>query len=579
MLDILIKNGVIYDGTGTKGVPMNLGISGERIAYLGTEEPESMEVIDAAGDIVCPGFIDVHSHVDYTIREAPQADNFVMQGITTSMGGHCGMTHFPAPDCGKDDPCYNLANYLAEMERLKVGVNYLPQVGYGPIRFLAMGGDVARPATDAEIEQMKQILRESFDAGAVGFSASYDAATPTHFAQRAEIVELLNVTRNCERLYTPHTKHHQNQWPSDDPKHTAYGLYVGPRGEILTGRYHGLLDVVEQAREIPGLRMMISHLTVMNHIPEPHPAYLDQALVRHALEELVEKPRLEGMDVTFNILPCDSSMGSMTPILDSFFNPILALPDWLKKLNREELLNKLGSRTFRDQLSGFMQSGLYKAGTITPATDPYWGQCYRIIRCKDASFRGRSLYELALDRSPNNRIEALYFHTCEVIFDILEKDPEAEWALVLDKRECGTFEDLLMSPFGFPCTDANGYIASQGAGVGVFGQGMSPAGFNIFPNYLETVVKEQSRMTLEACLHKMTQAPAEYLGIQDRGVLKEGSFADILVFNLDELEASLDFEHPNVGSKGIHHVLINGAHALKNGVRGPVCAGKVLRKL
>lgn len=589
-VDVLIKNTSIVNGLGETAFAGDIGIKAGRIVRIGKIDAPANTVIDGSGQVTCPGFIDSHSHADLSILDDPGAENFIMQGITTVVGGHCGITVAPATD--RDfSQAYMAAigvephrewttfdEWLRLVETTGPAVNYIPLVGLNALRGAVLGLDYRRAASPGEIGRIQGELERALDAGAFGLSASFDAGTAGHFADEQEVLALLHSVVRQKALFAPHTRHHQYQWPSDGTTETAYGLYVGPKAEILTGRYHGLLEILEYARQCEALRIMISHLSPLYNVPQPHPDYLEEAMAHATLEEIIDKPRAQGLEITFNALPSDHSIASELPMIKSFFTTSLARPEWLAQLDLPGFLTGLRFRTFREDLKAYVNSGRFKFGMLSPAVDPYWSDCYRIVRCANEAYVGKTVLELARKRSPHRITRALYDDAIEVVCDILQEDPGTTWALIRDKRCAGSWAPFLEHPFAMPCTDAVA-LPSDPVGKGrILDFGVPPNSYNTMPYYLVKMVRETRRLRLEEAIRKMTALPAAVLGVPDRGVLKEGNWADIVIMNWDALAAHDDFKEPHRRPEGIHSVIVNGRLAYSDGRFTMPRTGRVLRR-
>jgi len=324
MLDILIKNSKVVDGTGSTAFLGSVGIEKEKIAFVkeGNFDCEAVSVIDGTGLVCCPGFIDIHSHADMSINIYPEAYNLLVQGITTFVGGNCGSSLAPAINPGYYKPYYkaiglgdkevhweSFGKWLDQVENLPLGANYVPLVGHNAIRGSAMGADYKRTSTKAEIAEEITLLREALDSGAYGMSVGFDAGMPGHTADRIELDSLFAVLEQNNSLLTAHTRHHQNQWPSDDGR-SYYGVYVGCRGDVICGRYHGLIEFMEYYKRFPKLRTVIAHLTNAFLMPQPHGQALEDAMIDETIELLVNEPLREGYDLYYNLIPSELSISS-----------------------------------------------------------------------------------------------------------------------------------------------------------------------------------------------------------------------------------------------------------------------------
>ena len=207
--DIIIKNARIVDGTGQAPFKGNIAIRGDKIVRVGNVDGEADIVIEGNGLVASPGFIDPHSHADVSIMQFPLAENLVMQGITTFVGGNCGTSPAPLPKL-------KFGAWLARVEHKGISVNMVPLVGHSTMRTTVMGEDWKRETTTAELNKLKSLLEEAMKSGAYGFSGGIDPPWPGYFASMEEKVELAKVAKKFGGYYTPHTRHERSHWVTDN---------------------------------------------------------------------------------------------------------------------------------------------------------------------------------------------------------------------------------------------------------------------------------------------------------------------------------------------------------------------------
>lgn len=582
--DILIKDTTIVDGTGSPGFIGSVAIRGDRIVALGDIEGDAARAIDGSGLVTCPGFVDPHSHGDFSILRYPLAENYVMQGITTFVGGNCGFSLAPTGDrrvldwFGAVPDWKTFDEWLSKVEGTGLSPNYAPLVGHNAIREFVMGEDWHRQATATEVEHMERLVDEAMGCGAFGLSAGLDAAWPGHFAAVEEIITLAEIAGKYGGFYAPHTRHHQNQWPAADPEQFGYGVFHAPVGEIIVGRYHGLLEAVEIAR-LANVRLHIAHMTPAYLIPQPHPDFLDTAIAQATLADIIDVARDEGLDVTFNAIAWEHSIGAQEPMIASFFSEALALPNWLRAMDKAAFVEGLKSDSFRNKVKEMVYSGVFKFGMLHPLTDPYWFDCYLVLRCAQEAYEGKTLGEIVRQRRPDRIIEAVYDESLATLFDILVEDPDATWALIMDKREYGALSEFFRHPAGMPCTDSRALPADPFAEKDAKPHGVSPTNYGLYPRYLRVFVKEKGVLSLEQAIKKATSLPAQgLLGLEDRGTLREGAYADILIFDLGRIKEGSDYLDPARPPEGIEHVLINGQVVWEGMAHTGARPGRVLRR-
>lgn len=611
--DVIVRDASIVDGTGWPAFKGSVGVIGERIEAVGRVDGTAVREIDGSDLIVCPGFIDTHSHADSSLLQYPLVENFVMQGVTTFVGGNCGATLAPIrdPERPPQDIVSRLegggggvtvnwrtfGDWLARVESEGISVNYVPLVGHNTIRTAVMGDDHARNPTSDEMTAMKAHVAEAMEAGAFGLASFFDPG-PGAYATLEETVELVKVAREYGGLYSPHTRFHQDSWVTDYPDERGYGLMHTFRGEIIVGRYHGLLEAVEIAKRAD-IRLLIAHFAPAYIIPQPQPKLLQEAAARATLIDIVDKPRRDGVDVFFNAIAFTPSVSHQIPIARELLGPELAVPPWMKELTVDTLSEKLKDRTFRDKVKEVLFSGRIKFYMVHPLVNPYWMDCFTVVRCKNKEFEGRTIGEIARQRGSGRTVDTVYNQSVEVVFDLIVEDPGVTWAVSLDVRENpGALPVFLQHPAGMPCADTwsmpaqpEGFTdwnsppepsesGSKPHYLQTFAnvQHLLPIAYGLYPHYLQTFVNEQHVLSLEEAVRKATMLPAQVMGLKDRGTICPGAYADMVVFDQDEIGMRGDFAEPHRPPGGIELVLVNGRVAYENMRHTGVRAGKVIRR-
>ncbi|MGD0783702.1 MAG: D-aminoacylase, partial [Candidatus Aminicenantales bacterium] len=200
-LDLLVKGATILNGLGDAAFVADIGVKDKKIVFPCRADAQADTVIEGSGLLACPGFIDSHTHADLSILDTPGADNFIMQGVTSVVGGHCGISTSPVMDTAFFDSYMSglgvdlkrswttFEEWLRAVEAAETAVNYIPLVGHNSLRGGILGLDYRRPSSAEEIENLKRELSKALDAGAFGLSAGFDAGTAGHYADRAEIIE------------------------------------------------------------------------------------------------------------------------------------------------------------------------------------------------------------------------------------------------------------------------------------------------------------------------------------------------------------------------------------------------------
>ena len=591
--DLLIKNTRIVDGTGKPSFTGSVGIRGERITAVGDVNGAALREIDGQGMVTCPGFVDPHSHADVTLLKYPLAESCLMQGITTVIAGNCGMSLAPfktetssdillalknALGGNLDIPWRSFEEWLAVVEQVGIAVNYAPLVGHSMLRTATMGMQTHQQASDSQVDEMVGLTKEAMRAGAFGVSVGLDGSWPGAYASREELVRIVRAAQAYGGFFAPHTRFHQNQWPASRPDEHGYGIYHGATGEIFAGRYHGLLEAVEISRQAYHMPVNIAHFTPAYIVPLPQPDYLAEAIASATLEEVVDRAWGEGLRVFFNVVAWEHHIGGMSPIIDSFYSFQLSLPEWLRAMKKEEFAEALSKDDFRQRVKALVYSGTFKFNMVNPVAEPYWMDNSRILVCANPKYVGHTIGEFARQRQPTSIVAAVYDASLDVLFDILVDDPHAQWVHFRDMRHDRVLATFLKHHAASPCTDGFAVSADAKYEDGLYQYGVCPNYFSMFPHYIQEFVREKGTLSLEEAVRKATSVPAyDVLGLTDRGVIEEGAYADLVIFDYENLRGNDDYQHPTRPPEGIAHVLVNGKVAFENKQHTGIRPGKVLR--
>jgi N-acyl-D-amino-acid deacylase len=553
--DLLIKNTKIVDGTGKAAFIGDIAIKGEKIVSVGKTIGDATTVIDGTGLVACPGFIDPHSHADMSIMDYPLAENLVMQGITTFLGGNCSESPAPLKDL-------TFGAWLEKVEKTGISLNYAALVGHSVIRVLVMGEDYRRHATAEEIAEMKVHLEEALTSGAFGFSSFRDP-DPSHFADIEELIELSKVAKKYGGLYVPHTKHIQQQWPTDDPELVAYELSLSPPEDIVVGVYKGYLEAMEISRRT-GIPVHIAHLCNAYMISQPHPEFLEEAAAKSTLW-LLEKASEANADITFDVIAHKNGFCRAMPMREAFYSKSIGGLRWVQDIDKEEFIKRLETRELREQLRNVHDSCRLKFGMVHTTLVPYWFECFKVVRCKNKDYEERTIGEIA---RRNNK------DPLETVFNIIVEDPEAIWAQHLDWTQSDRMNAVFLKHSAvMPSTDIWAVSMTEPGEENLLG----PAVCGVYPNYVGHYLRELEILNLEEGIRKATSFPAQRFSIEGRGVLSPGAFADVVVFDFDKIIDKGDFLNPAQRPEGIHYVLVNGRIVYKDNTHTGERAGKVLR--
>ncbi|MHA2497517.1 MAG: N-acyl-D-amino-acid deacylase family protein, partial [Candidatus Hodarchaeales archaeon] len=500
------------------------------------EDAEASWSLDANGLMVSPGFIDVHNHSDETTLVYRQMENAVMQGITTVVAGNCGMGLAPIgpamrghvqkrlslelpPEVQLKVTWETFDEYLKEEEKEGLGVNVAHLIGHGLIRISAMGLDDREPSID-ELDKMKELTAEAMQAGAYGLSTGL-IYPPGIFAKTDEIIELAKVVARYGGIYASHI-----------------------RGEGKT-----LLNAVEEAiliGEKAGLPVQISH-----HKASSKKMWGKSTETLHMIEEA----RKRGVEVTVDQYPFRAGATTLS----------ILLPPWSHDGGPEKLLERLKAPEERMKIQKDIEEGLPDWENL--ATTVGWENIYvtHVLTEENKAAEGKNLIEIMELRG-----DADVFTT---LFGLLLEE-RASVSMVIFEMEENDILRIMGSEYTIFSTDSGACTPT-----GPFSRGKPhPRYYGTYPRILGRYVREQGVLRLEEAIRKMTSFPAQKFGLTDRGVLRPGMTADIVIFDPDTIIDKATYEDPHQFPEGIQFVIVNGQIAVDNGEYTGILAGKTLRK-
>lgn len=524
-LGMLLAGGLVVDGTGAPARRADVLVRDGRLhAIEPSMNPPDVERLDVTGQVVCPGFVDIHTHSDLTLLSNPRALSKVHQGVTTEVVGNCGLGVAPLV-AGADahgirqavsyldlDQAVawswrSTADYLDTVAEAQPGVNVATLVGHLVLHAGVCGfGD--RPAGAADIDQMAGLLRDSLDAGALGLSTGLVYA-PLPYVQEDELVALAKVTAAAGRIFTWHVRSY------DD----------------------GLIESVAQAVRVArntGCRTQISHLTAVGR--------RNWGSVRRALD-LVDTANAEGLSVGVDIYPYLHGNAPLAQLL----------PAWAQEGGPDRWTQRLRDEAVRAAIRTEWETRPTTWDEITIS----W-----TARAEPDRTVGRTVQELADLRGVTGD---------EFALDLL-----AELGTGAMMTAGGRNEDDLRAVLAHPAT----VIASDGLCLdpdGVTGAGVPhPRSYGCFPRYL----RQYGGLTTDAlpeAIRRCTSAPAARIGLADRGLLRQGAPADLVVLRPDRLRDRATFTQPHQFADGIELVLVNGEIVVGSGEHTGRRPGHVLR--
>lgn len=529
--DVIIRGGQIVDGTNSSMWTGDLAISEDSIVALEAKIAGSaVSEIDARNLVIAPGFIDMHSHSDLVLPDYPHAENMVRQGITTEVVGQCGFSPAPISDRFLTDfynlvgffrqsdtpwPWRSFGDYLDFMEDRHPHVNVVPLVGHGSVRIVSLGFADRAPNVE-ELEVMKRELEAAFDAGAWGFSTGL-VYPPGCFAQTDELIALASVAASRGRLYFSHI-----------------------RGEGET-----LLEAVTEAitvGECASVATQISHFKASGR---------ENWHKLSAAIKLIEEARHRGLELTADVMTTLMSGSTMT----------LLLPDWVKDGGPNALKARLREPAARAQVRKDVEEGR-----------PGWSNAIRAVGYEHIhvfaapshpDFQGKSVAALAgqLNKDPLDVILDCVADDGIDVFTVFTTMSEPNVVRAISHPACMLGSDGWAHPF-------------EGPKAGL----PHPRSFGTYPKMLGEFVRDKKVIALEEAVYKMTGMVAQKLGLFDRGVLRAGSKADVVIFDPKRIRDMTTLSQPTNSPQGICHVIVNGVSTISPDGLSIGKAGRLLRR-
>jgi N-acyl-D-amino-acid deacylase len=497
--DIIIKGGRVVDGSGNPWYNADVGIIGERITRIGNlDSANATQTIDATGLTVTPGFIDPHTHALQGIFDVPNAESSLLQGVTTLTEGNDGSSPFP------------IAKHYQEIAAKKISPNWAVFVGQGTIRELVIGEE-DREATAAEMTQMKQMVGDAMEQGALGISTGL-FYVPGSFTSTEEVIELSKIAAHYNGIYISHMREEAGQL-IDSVNET---IRIGDEANIpVQMTHHKVIGAQNWGASKESLR-------------------------------LVDEARARGIDITIDQYPYTASQTGINALI----------PQWAQEGGRERLLERINSpETQGNVKAAVIDKILFDRGGGHPKN------VFISRNSWDRSMEGKNLAELTVERG----LEPTPANAADVVFDIIRGGGATAVYHAIGAEDV---DRIMRHPASA--------IGSDGP-VGIFGEGAPhPRQYGTFARVLGYYVRERGVISLEEAVRKMSSASARRLGIHDRGLLTDGYYADIAVFDADEVIDKATFENPHQYAIGMKYVLVNGEIVVEQGAHTNRRPGKIL---
>lgn len=526
--DILIRRGRVVDGSGSPWYVGDVAMKGNRIAAVGPlGDARARRTIDATGMVVCPGFVDLHTHGDLMHLAEPDAAPRVMQGVTTDVIGQDGLSYAPvdSPTLAhfrqvmrpiNGDPTgvaydwESVEQYLARFDG-KTSINVAYLLPHGPVRTLAMGGVEDRPPTETEMRRMAELVDEGMRQGCVGFSTGLTYA-PCSFASTREIVELCRVCARHDGVFMPHLR--------------SYGTTV----------MAAMDEAVDIARR-SGIALHFTHHQVVFPVNEHRvQAYLD----------VIDRARANGIDCTCDSYPYVAG----ATFLRGF------LPGWSQRLSVGEFVDALRRPESRERIRREVEDTGCDGSHGVPI-DWTKVQISGVRSANNARWVGTRIADAAAEAEMKP-----FDFAAELL---IEEEGEVACVAFMGFEEA--VQAIMQHPTHMVGSDAI-----------MAGARPHPRAWGCHARYLARYVREIGILRLEDAIRKMTCAPAARIGLVDRGLIKKGLAADLVVFDPQTIQDTATFEHPKQHPTGVHYVIVNGQVVVDQGRHTHVRAGRALRR-
>lgn len=578
MFDILIQNGLICDGTGKPSYQADIGITGDKITYIGNSENKTAaKIIDAAGKIITPGFIDPHTHVDWSVLSEPAMEPYLKQGVTTVVTGNCGYSLAPQgtetlyysdrneaflEEAGASDEDLNpvifekekgaaalkhqfgidldwttFEEFSAKCDSLPLGCNMAPLVGHSAVRTAVMGMDCKRKATEEEIAAMKAEVKAAMEAGAFGMSTGRDPLyLPGPYADDEEIRQLLKPVSDYDGVFASHTYNYNGGGEAD--------------------RIGGYREMFRQAEGMK-LKLQVSHVHVMGMAVD------SESAVQATKDTLAcfDEAKAAGVDLTYDVIPSPTCSDFTLDSFGYFIKPLVKKAGTLA-----QLAERLKEPEFFKETKQMIADGQLPA--LDAEGESAWLPEFTITRHKNPAYKGKMIPAIAKE---------LGMEMADAMLTVLSEDPKTVADLV--SPEFSASVDMLCArPEAMPCSDGASYAKETNL-TGNPEIAVYPNSMNVgyIPRYLTRYGKGADG-AFENAVRMASGFVAERFDIAGRGVICEGNFADLVIIDRAQLRSFDEEENPLQDPEGIDSVLVNGQIVLEDGKLAGNGAGRVLRK-
>ncbi len=496
-IDLLIRNARVVDGTGSPWFVSDVAIDeGRIVAMAASLDFDAGQVIDAAGRVLAPGFIDIHTHVEssdrrYGLERSPRADNYLLDGVTTIITGNCGSSEL------------DVGAYSTRLSRL--GINVATFIGHNSIRRSVVGLDDRAP-TDGEMREMEALVEKAMQDGAVGLSTGL-LYVPGTYATTQEVIELARIAARHGGVYASHLRE---------------------QGAKL---HDSIAEAVQIGREAD-MPVQISHFKIKGRTRWGN---IGDAI------DLVDSYRRDGVDVVIDAYPYERASTNLG----------VSLPRWAVSGGSAEIAARIADPDSRERIVGEMKDMLVEGGypDYSFATVAHFGP--------EPSYNGRTISQInrMLERS------ATIDNEIQTILDMMVSGGAAGDIQGASMIYHYMSMDDVDTIFRYP----NAAVASDGS-ITEFGRGQPhPRSYGTNARILADFVRDRGVLTLEDAVRRMTSLPARTFSFHDRGIVRPGFVADLVLFDPDRVTDKATFADPHQYSEGFDYVIVNGVVAVADG--------------
>jgi N-acyl-D-amino-acid deacylase len=541
-MDILIKNGLIIDGTGSKGYHSDVLIRNDEIVKIDKNlEANGAKIIDATNKVISPGFIDIHDHTDFTLFNDIKIEPYILQGATTLVVGMCGLGMAPSNEKLKKEYFSflskaflspgvmfdNLQKFFDAIEEKGVSTNFAFFIPQGNVRACVLGSE-DRPANAQEMAAMKEIVRENMEYGAFGMSTGLvyppGSVTPTE-----ELIELSKVVSEYDGIYDSHMRNEGS-------------------GVINIG----MSEIVRIAREA-NVKAHISHWSVISkYAYDMTPKVI----------EYLENARKEGLKITADVTVYEHGNTSLSFIL---------LPTWVYQNFEENLTNPETRKKILDEI-------FQKVYSFFMMDAPFYIKLIPKFILRKLLFKGIAKIDTIISTTYNHQVEGMTIYEAlkelypdksleDALLDFIKDEDGGIVMMVKHKDELKSIIPIFRQDFVCPSSD----------GLVIKDRNCHPNSFGAFARVLHRWVREMKIVSLEEAIRKMTSLPASILSLSDRGLLKEGYKADVVIFDPDGIREKGTIENGRQHPEGIDYVIVNGTITAEKGEHLGVLNGRVIK--